>query len=61
MHAETCRSTVARAYYGMLDCGVSAFGALDAAAHVYKYHHPGDSLATARSRVEEWLNVRILQ
>jgi hypothetical protein len=62
MHTiATCRSSVARAYYGMLECGVSPFCALDAAARVYKYHHPGDSIHVARSRVEEWLNVRILQ
>jgi hypothetical protein len=61
MHTATCRSSVARAFYEMLDHGVSAYGALDAAARVYRYHHPNETMRAARFRVEEWLNVRVLQ
>ncbi len=57
----SCRGSVARAYYGMLDSGASRYGALDAAARVYLYHNPAESMQDALERVEEWLNVQTLQ
>ncbi len=57
----SCRSSVTRAYYGMLDCGATRYGALDAAARVYLYHNPDETMQDARERVEEWLNVQTLQ
>ena len=58
---DTCRISVARAFYRMLDCGIARYRALDAATCVYLYHNPLETMRDARVRIEEWLNVRILQ
>ena len=60
MHTPNCRSSVTRAFYGMLDHGATQYGALVAATVVYRYHHPEDTAEAARSRVEKWLNVHVL-
>ena len=56
-----CRATVMRAYYGMLESGAPRESALGVAVKVYCYHNPAGSMAEARSRVEHWLGVQILQ
>ncbi len=61
MHSAMCKTSVTRAFYGMLDHGATPYGALVAAAQVYRYHHPEETLKIARSVVEEWLNVHVLQ
>ena len=50
---ETCESIIRRAYGELRARGASRFDALEAAARVYGFHHPGTELAAARLRVAE--------
>jgi hypothetical protein len=56
-----CKATVTRAYYGMLESGAARESALGVAVKVYQYHNPAGTVHKARSEVERWLGVQILQ
>jgi hypothetical protein len=56
-----CKATVTNAYYGMLESGAARESALGVAVKVYRYHNPANSVHKARSEVERWLGVQILQ
>ena len=50
-----CRVAVERAFAGMLVGGAPHSVALEAAARVYRYHHPDRSDGHASETVETWL------
>ena len=50
-----CRLAVERAYAGMIASGCPRSVALEAAARVYRYHHPDSGERHARDTVESWL------
>ncbi len=61
MPLPACKATVTNAYYGMLESGAARESALGVAVKVYRYHNPVGSVEKARSEVERWLGVQILQ
>lgn len=50
-----CRVAVERAFAGMMASNAPRSVALEAAARVYRYHHPERSEACALDTVETWL------
>lgn len=51
-----CYNAVMRAYEGMIDSGAARHIALDAAVHVYSYHHPEDAKEDRMLTVDRWVN-----